>query len=56
MHGTFSLVKSSSLELVRDPDEAAAAMFPDTGLFFKRFERENCIFVPSNDEMVYTPL
>ncbi|KAF6837524.1 F-box domain-containing protein [Colletotrichum musicola] len=56
MHGTFSLVKASSLELVRDPDEAAASMFPDTGLFFKRFERGDCTFVPSNDEMVYTPL
>ncbi|KZL75705.1 F-box domain-containing protein [Colletotrichum tofieldiae] len=56
MQGTFSLVKASSLELVRNAEEAEAAMFPDTGLFFKRFNRESCTFVPSNNEMVYTPL
>lgn len=56
MQGTFSLVKASSLELIRDPDEAAGAMFTDTGLFFKRFDRKSCRFIPSNDEMVYTPL
>ncbi|OLN94191.1 hypothetical protein CCHL11_02861 [Colletotrichum chlorophyti] len=56
MQGTFSLVKASSLEPVRDPEEAEAAIFPDTGLFFKRFDRESCSFIPSNNEMVYTPL
>lgn len=56
MQGTFSLVKASSLELVRDPAEAEAAMFSDTGLFFKRFDRESCSFIPSNNEMVYTPV
>ncbi|OHF04390.1 F-box domain-containing protein [Colletotrichum orchidophilum] len=56
MQGTFSLVKASSLELVRDHEEAEAALFPDTGLFFKRFDRERCTFIPSNNEMVYTPL
>ncbi|KAJ0324540.1 hypothetical protein COL5a_007804 [Colletotrichum fioriniae] len=56
MQGTFSLVKASSLELVRDPEEAEAALFPDTGLFFKRFDRERCTFIPSNNEVVYTPV
>ncbi|KAL0939469.1 F-box domain-containing protein [Colletotrichum truncatum] len=56
MQGTFSLVKASSLELIRDPHEASAAIFSDTGLFFKRFDRETCRFIPSNEEMVYTPL
>ncbi|KAI3541154.1 F-box domain-containing protein [Colletotrichum filicis] len=56
MQGTFSLVKASSLELVRDPEEAQAALFPDTGLFFKRFDRERCTFIPSNNEVVYTPV
>ncbi|KAK1978381.1 F-box domain-containing protein [Colletotrichum cereale] len=53
MQGTFSLVKASSLELVRDAEEAQAAMFSDTGLFFKRFDRESCSFIPSNNELVY---
>ncbi|CCF33425.1 F-box domain-containing protein [Colletotrichum higginsianum] len=56
MQGTFSLVKASSLELVQDTEEAKAAIFPDTGLFFKRFDKERCIFIPSNNELVYTPL
>ncbi|KAF9873595.1 F-box domain-containing protein [Colletotrichum karsti] len=56
MQGTFSLVKASSLELVRDPEEAAGAMFTDIGLFFKRFDRGTCTFVPSSREMVHTSL
>ncbi|EFQ31792.1 F-box domain-containing protein [Colletotrichum graminicola] len=55
MQGTFSLVKASSLELVRNAEEAEAAMFSDTGLFFKRFDRESCSFIPLNDELAYTP-